>query len=379
MTGKNYYHPKQYRQFMGAHSDNKVTLTKIGFASSFNILSLAIMKSIFSSFIILLISGSVFSQQNSNASDETAKTYIRQGDYENAILVLNKALQQDNQNLEMLKDLAFAYYLQRDFDKSLAVAKPLVDRADVDVQSYQILGMVYKGIEEKKECIKMYRQAIKKFPHSGVLYNEYGEVLGTDNGADAIRFWERGIEVDPNYSSNYFNAALYYYSKNEKIWSLIYGEIFVNLESYSKRTEQIKDMLTQEYKKFFADASLLRGQNIKNDFALAFVTEINAHSSEVAQGITPESLTRVREGFIAGWFEKDGQQFPFHLFDYMQQLIKQGTFAAYNQWIFGASQNETEFQNWVKTHTEEYSKFINFQKNRIFKLPAGQYYQTQSK
>src|SRR5579862_9953112 len=92
----------------------------------------------------------VFGQQTDNAADETAKTYIRQGDYQNAILVLNQALQKDNQNLEMLKDLAFAYYLQRDFEKSLGIAKPLVSRADADVQSFQILGMVYKAIEEKK-------------------------------------------------------------------------------------------------------------------------------------------------------------------------------------------------------------------------------------
>jgi tetratricopeptide (TPR) repeat protein len=337
------------------------------------------MKKIFSLIPTLFLLGVVLAQQNANSSDETAKTYIRQGDYQNAILVLNNGLQQDRQNLEMLKDLAFAYYLQGDYDKSLAVAKPLVDRSDADVQSYQILGMVYKGIEEKKECIKMYRQGIRKFPQSGVLYSEYGEVLGTENGADAIRLWEKGIEVDPNYSSNYYNAALYYYSKNAKAWSLIYGEVFINLESYSKRTERIKDMLTEEYKKFFADLALQNSQNEKNDFIAAFITEINAHSSVVTEGITPESLTALRIGFIAGWFEKSAQQFPFRLFEYMQQLIKQGTFAAYNQWIFGASQNESEFQRWVKTHSDEYSKFINFQKNRVFKLPTGQYYQIPTK
>jgi Tfp pilus assembly protein PilF len=317
-------------------------------------------------------------QQDVKTPDETAKTYIRQGDYENAILVLNRALQQDQQNLEMLKDLAFAYYLQRNYENALRTAKPLVNREDADVQSYQILGMVYKAIEEKKECVKMYKQGIRKFPKSGVLYNEYGEVLGTDNGNEAIKLWEKGIELDPNYSSNYYNASLYYYVKNERVWCLIYGEIFVNLESYSSRTEHIKDLLADGYKKFFADASLLKGQNIKNDFESAFVTEMNAHSPVVAQGITPESLTALRSGFILGWFEKSAQAFPFKLFDYMQQLTKQDMFAAYNEWLFGASQNEAAFQSWVKLHTDEYNKFINFQKGRILKLPAGQYYQSVS-
>jgi tetratricopeptide (TPR) repeat protein len=317
--------------------------------------------------------------QNENASDETAKNYIKQGDYQNAILVLNQALQKDGQDLEMLKDLAFAYYLQRDFDKSLAVAKPLVSRADADVQSFQILGMVYKAIEEKKDCEKMYRQGLKRFPRSGVLYNEYAEVLGTENGSEAIKLWEKGIEVDPNYSSNYYNAGMYYYAKNEKIWSVIYGEIFINLESYSSRTEHIKDMLTDEYKKLFADATLMKAQNIKNNFASAFIVELGNHSAAIANGITAASLTALRSGFILGWFEKNAQQFPFHFFDYMQQLTKLGMFEAYNQWVFGASQNADAFQTWVQKHSDDYNKFINFQKNRVFKMPAGQYYQTVSK
>ncbi|HLY68313.1 MAG TPA: tetratricopeptide repeat protein [Puia sp.] len=333
------------------------------------------MKKIIFCFLLSVIS--LFATaQNENASDETAKTYIRQGDYQNAILVLNQALQKDNQNLEMLKDLAFAYYLQRDFEKSLGIAKPLVSRADADVQSFQILGMVYKAIEEKKDCEKMYRQGLKRFPKSGVLYNEYGEVLGTENGNEAIKLWEKGIEVDPGYSSNYYNASLYYYAKNEKIWSVIYGEIFINIESYSSRTEHIKDLLTDEYKKIFADEVLMKAQNIKNEFASAFVVELSNHSAAVANGVSPESLTAVRNGFILGWFEKNAQQFPFHLFDYMQQLTKLGMFEAYNQWVFGASQNPDAFHNWVQKHSDDYNKFISFQKNRVFKIPGGQYYQT---
>jgi tetratricopeptide (TPR) repeat protein len=357
----------------------KVTLTKTLLAYWFNILSLPRMKKVFFCFSFFSLSLFSFGQQSTNTADETAKSYIRQGDYQNAILVLSQGLQNDKANLEMLKDLAFAYYLQRDFEKSLAVAKPLVNRADADVQSYQILGLVYKGIEEKKDCEKMYRQGLKKFPKSGVLYNEYAEVIGTDNGAEAIQLWEKGIEVDPSYSSNYYNASLYYYSKNEKVWCLIYGEIFVNLESYSARTQHIKDLLTEGYKKLFADAALMKGQNIKNEFEAAFVTELSNHAAVIAQGITVQSLTELRSGFVLGWFEKNAKEFPFRLFDYMQQLTKEGIFAAYNQWLFGESQSPEYFKIWQGTHQEEYNKFINFQQNRVFRLPAGQYYQTPEK
>jgi len=331
-------------------------------------------------FFFLLLFATVYhcdaQQQDVKALDETAKTFIRQGDYTNAIIVYNRALQQEPQNLEMLKGLAFTYYLQRDYDKALKVAKPLPERADGDVQSFQILGMVYKAIEEEKDCEKMYKEGIKKFPKSGVLYNEYGEVLGTENGGNAIKQWEKGIEVDPNYSSNYYNASKYYYSKNEKFWCVIYGEIFVNIESYSNRTAEMKDILMEAYKKLFADAELMKNTNIKNAFASAFISQANSESAAIAQGISAESLTALRTRFILAWFDKPVIQFPFRLFDYHRQLLKEGMFDAYNQWLFGAAQNLATFQEWSSAHADEYKRFIDFQKGRIFKLPEGQYYQT---
>lgn len=346
-------------------------------ASSLIALSLEVMKSIFFFFILSFIATCCDAQQpDSKTLDETAKSFIRQGDYNNAIVVYNRALQQEPQNLELLKGIAFTYYLQRDFEKALKAAKPLPERADADVQSFQILGMVYKAIEEAKDCEKMYKMGLKKFPKSGVLYNEYGEVLGTENGGEAIKQWEKGIEVDPNYSSNYYNASKYYYSKNEKVWCVLYGEIFVNIESYSPRTAEMKDILTEAYKKLFADGALLKNQNTKNNFVSAFLQQINNEASAITQGISAESLTVLRTRFVLSWFDKPVIQYPFRLFDYHRQLLKEGMFEAYNQWLFGTAQNPEKFQAWVKSHAEEYNRFIEFQKGRIFKLPEGQYYQT---
>ncbi len=102
-------------------------------------------------------------------SQETARGYTRQGDYTNAIVVLNGALQKDPQNLELLKDLAFNHYLNRDYTKGLSIGKPLIDRQDADVQTYQIVAMLYKGIDDTKECEKLYKAGLKKFPRSGPL------------------------------------------------------------------------------------------------------------------------------------------------------------------------------------------------------------------
>ena len=43
---------------------------------------------------------------------ETAKTFMRTGDFDNAIIVLTRALQQDKNNLEMQKDLVMTFFLK---------------------------------------------------------------------------------------------------------------------------------------------------------------------------------------------------------------------------------------------------------------------------
>src|SRR5580765_1068497 len=95
--------------------------------------------------------------QDANSLHQSAKTFMRQGDYNNAIVVLNNALKKDPRNLEIQKDLAFTYYLQKNYSNALETAKPLLERKDADEQCYQITGLIYKAIEERKECEKMYK------------------------------------------------------------------------------------------------------------------------------------------------------------------------------------------------------------------------------
>jgi len=312
---------------------------------------------------------------------ENAKTFMRQGDFSNAIVILTRALQIDKNNIEMQKDLAMSYYLKRDYGKALDEVKVLMDRDDADVVSFQIAGNVYKALEEVKECERVYKKGLKKFPNSGALYSEYGELLWAKKDFSAIEQWETGIKLDAAYSGNYYNAARFYYFTKDKTWSLIYGEIFVNMESLSDRGAAMKQLLLDVYKeKLFADANLTAGQEKnKNEFSKAFLDCMNKQSILADRGINTETLTMIRTRFILEWFDKYAGRFPYKLFDYQRQLLQEGIFNAYNQWLFGTVENLAAYDSWIKTHDEEYQNFVAFQKSRIFKMPSGQYYQEQGK
>src|SRR5450631_92308 len=100
--------------------------------------------------------------QRADSLHLVAKQFMRSGDYSNAIIVLTNALKADPSSLEIQKDLAFTYYLQKNYSNSVEEGRKLIAREDADEQCYQILGMAYIAIEENKQADKMYKQGIKK-------------------------------------------------------------------------------------------------------------------------------------------------------------------------------------------------------------------------
>ena len=308
---------------------------------------------------------------------QTARGYMTQGDWGNAILVLNRLLAVDKNNLEYNKDMIQCYYYQKEFEKAVEGIKTIINRDDADVMTFQLAGNVYKAIEDPKECEKVYKAGLKKFPRSGPIYSEYGELLWAKKDYSAIDLWEKGIEVDPAFGGNYYNAALYYFYTKDKVWSLIYGEIFVNMESLSQRGAAMKELLFKGYKeKLFKEADMMKGEeNNKNPFSKAFLEVMNKQSSLVSKGVTTETLTMVRTRFILDWYENYASKYPHRLFDYLQQLLREGMFEAYNQWLFGTVENLTAYDSWTRAHADEYKGFVTFQKSRVFRIPAGQYYQ----
>jgi hypothetical protein len=104
---------------------------------------------------------------------------------------------------------------------------------------------------------------------------------------------------------------------------------------------------------------------------------MSKQTSLANMGVTVEVLTMIRTRFILDWYAQYAGKYPFRLFDFQRQLLQEGMFDAYNQWLFGPVDNIAAYDNWTKTHAQEYNDFIAFQKTRVFRIPVGQYYQAQ--
>jgi len=336
------------------------------------------MKKIFVTGLFISACVSAWAQNVVSAERQRARTFMQSGDLDNAVLVLTKASENNKNDVELQKDLAQAYYYKKDYTKSLEIIKPVIASPDCDAPAYQLAANAYKAQENYKEAERMYKEGLKDFPKSGPLHNDYGELFDIlKNPAGAIDQWQKGMQAAPSYGGNYYNAAVYYYKQqDDKIWAIIYGEIYANMESLNPKANNIKKMVLDAYKQklFISNNLKADAANQKNPFAKAVIETFAKQSGISSQGITPASLAMIRTRFILDWNTSYAKDFPFRLFDYHQQLMKDGLFDAYNQWMFGPVDNQAEFEKWVQAHKEDYDKFTSFHTSRIFKMPAGQTY-----
>lgn len=326
-------------------------------------------------FILLLVPFAGFGQDAAELHQNGMKL-MAQGDYDNAVLVLGRAVEKAPEVTLYAKNLAYVYFLKSDADNAQKIVSKLMDKDDADDRLYLLSGNIQQQKGDFKEAEKIFRKGIKKFENSGLLYNALGELMFNRQDYAAINQWEKGIEKDAGYAGNYYNAARYYYltaSAEDKVWCVIYGEIFVNLESFSQRTIETKTFILESYKKMFADKELFMPGK-KQGFLLAYTSLMGKHQNMISLGVNTNSLLALRTRFLLDWNNAQSSTYPMRLFELHRQLLREGMFEAYNQWLFESVINVASFDNWSRTHAEEYNAFNRLRQNKIFKMPADQYY-----
>jgi len=320
--------------------------------------------------LLLFIAAQLVSAQDITVREwqQRAFDFNNRGDHQNAVIVLQQGLKQYPASLPLEKDLVTSLLLKRDFAAAREIALPMAERPNADEACFQLAGNVLKALEEVKECEKLYTKGLKKFPTSGPLYSELGELLWSSNDKRAITYWETGIRTDPNYAGNYYNATLYYSKDEQLLRTVLYGEIYINMESKSERALTLKKLLWDTYRKLAMKTTATASDTKATPFENAVATTFDKASTVLIQGLSTETLTMTRTRFILEWFKNYGDRYPFRLFDHHQQLLKAGLFEAYDQWLFGEVENNTRYIQWKAEQVESFSKLENFLFNRVFKL-----------
>jgi tetratricopeptide (TPR) repeat protein len=328
-------------------------------------------------FLSILFFGILFQNQSFGQTDrETAIDLVDQavelmdnGKIDKSLELLNQARELDPNYINVPYEIAFAYQLAQDYDKSIEVAKKLLKHPDVFDAVYQMIGNSYDLKGDIERAIKYYDKGLKKFPNSGKLYLEKGIVIAKqDKWLEALDVWEAGIVADPNHSSNYYYSTRLLSQTQEKIWAIYYGEIFLNLESNTGRSFEISKILFDTYElclpvesKWGLDFSY-KATNITlgSDFKFSFETVHNLSMEKGYKGVEPEfsieNLIKIRKQFLTDWNENYANRYPNMIFDYHNYLIRTKMFEPYFYWLLKDGSKD-EFQKWEKNNTESYENF----------------------
>lgn len=326
------------------------------------------------------------SEEVKNLYQEALELEDKKGDYDGAIKLLERASKEDPSLLDLKYEIAYAYYAKKDYENAKKLLKPLLKKDEATFQYYQLLGNAYDDTGEPDKAVNTYKEGLKRFPNEGHLYNELGILeMHRKNYSQAIDYWEKGIQLDPKVSSNYYWASRIYSYSDERIWAVMYGELFMNIERTTKRTAEISALLYKTYNDAYkiGDSGKLSISFTKNmvmansdpsKFKLPFNTVYETAmglcaASQMSKGVKTfnmDSYSAIRSQFINMWYtDKHNTEYANALLDWQKELTDKGYLEAYNHWLMREG-NADEFDAWYKNHKESYDAFMTwFENNRM--------------
>lgn len=325
--------------------------------------------------------------QTNNDKIEEAIQLMESGNIGESIILLNEVLKEEPDSYVAGYELGYAYYLKKDYKEAIKIMKKLEKHKDVNHLLYGMIGNAYDELGESKKALKTYDDALKKFPEKGILYLNKGVTLMRQedyNGALAI--FEKGIEADPIFPSNYYWAAkMFNLDTEEKNWGMIYGEIFMNLERNSRRTQEISKLLYDTYKNNITivndtsvalsftkkEQTIYLDKKKSGDAAYLLKALSQAYNSSVYDSVMKEavlpapkeidltSLNTIRNKFVTIYTEKYGESDPNVLFTFQKEIQALGLMNAYNHWILMQGDLDA-FDEWHAENQQEWDRFVNW-------------------
>ena len=318
--------------------------------------------------------------------------------YDEAIELLEEAQKLDPENIDYPYEIAYSYYGKAKYKKAIKYLEEIMNYPKTYDQVYQLLGNSYDELGETAKALEVYDAGLKKFPKSGKLFLEKGNVYWNKKEYDkALPFYEQGIDVEPKFPSNYYRATRVYMMSTEKVWGMIYGEIFMNLERNSKRTSEISKLLFDTYKseiKFTGDTSVSVSfskkatiniedikdpGNFKLPYAMGVYEPTLIFSILSEKTININSLDTIRSSFVDNYFKNGHDKtYPNILFTYQKKIKELGYMEAYNHWILMKGDDEG-FAKWQTANKEKWTNFTTwFNDNELVinssnKFVKGQY------
>ncbi len=329
---------------------------------------------------------------------KAAIALVDQGMSEAALPDFDRLASEYPDNYLVQYEKMYTLYTLGRYDDVVKIARKLMKHREATPLTYQMCGNAFDLLGNAAEARKTYAKGLKKFPDAGMLYLETGnlDVSAEDYNA-ALKNFNKGIDVEPNFASNYYRAAeLYFASENFRVWGLIYAEAEIllapsNRARHRDMGQAIKDCflsavtIVTEGEKTEAKISLVpsRNMSISTDDSQAAIAFDGIYEACVALGLAPivaadhkftasiPQMAAMRQAAVEAYFEITDNLYgnAMYLLPFQKKIIDAGHWEAYNYFIFSEASPE-EFEAWHTANSDAFDAFVDWYNNSIFRLDA---------
>lgn len=296
-----------------------------------------------------------------------------EGRFDLCIPVLEELRARHPTNAVVLHELALAYRLSKQPQRAVEILDPVRDR--LPMITVASLASALDEAGRSSEAAALLREAIVRFPRSGLLHSELATTLGRAGDVPAaIQLYEHGIEVDPAFPATYKNLATLFAKTRSRGLTLIHGETFRVLEPATARSREMAETMVR----VAADAVVAGRVAGKLDCKIALAPDppaggplplANAFEAAFgprlceahAKGLNLASLHDARRAFIDD-LGKPNQPFDWAsipLFPWLRSLAAAGHLEAYDYWLYGPASPD-EAGAWVKGHEQAMSAMVEW-------------------
>ncbi|MBW8039421.1 MAG: tetratricopeptide repeat protein [Planctomycetes bacterium] len=139
---------------------------------------------------------------------EVAVRHHQSGDLTGARRQYQQVLKTDPDNADALHSLGLIALQNGQYDKALDLISKAIEQNSQNPQFYNNLGVVFKALRKIEKAIEAYQQALSLNPDFAEAYNNMGSVLyALGRFSDAVENCRQAISLNPDYPEAYNNLA----------------------------------------------------------------------------------------------------------------------------------------------------------------------------
>ncbi len=340
----------------------------------------------FANLSLLFAQTEINHDSNQTAQNEIinkAKNLMSNEEYDAAINLLDSTAKVYQKNYVLQYERAVAFFFKKRIKYSAFILDSLIKCGYEDPKIYQTLGNCYNQYGEPENADTLFTKALAKYPESGMLHSELAYIkISLGHKDEAIELWEKGIMVQPDYANNYYPLSVFYAELAAKFWSVIYGEIYLNLSLNEQRSTEISLTVFNTYFESFGKPDSM-GYNpsftyIFGNFNDSLIIPIEvAYQKTMKYALnsvtkrhkfenTLEFLHLVRDKFVEYWqISEYNRIYKNPMTDLWINLRNKGVFKTYNYMMFKEGSTD-EFTKYVESNKKAVADFTKvFLKDRL--------------